>query len=528
LTETRREVERLIAEHGQDEFELALARWYFEGARVDDHYKNLEQAETRYTQAEAFFGGAFNYRGLADVREGVAAAIRLGSVLLRRHRFPEARMWYRKAFDVLPRDPNLAEEVAHVLLRHGSDREIRDFLDRLAREQPNLALTQYATTIYAAFDRYVAEVKTRTAGAVPPDKPTAIIVLPLWGQRYVDTFLRYALPNLMTDGNLPDVARRYSTTLVLFGSCHAIEAVQGDANFGELCRVARFEPIELEEPLLRHADQQLAQYLLLSLAHYATLEAARQLDTTVFFAFPDNIVNGSFYSNACERLARGATAVACTGFRLDMGDVLSAIEEHRDEGGKGMSGAAVAALVMRHLGEQWFVDSQQFAVSPFFLCWRVGDEGLLVRSTHFQPYAIRAKALNKPLSLKVDPVDAQFMWRNFGDLDGIDCVADTEMCCFDIGVAPNLDPGGAKTANTFREQDLARFLPVYDTPLHRRFLRTPIRLNVGPMSPEWDHVENAGDAVMERVFATMDGFEAKGTPRPTWALEDDREFLVHG
>lgn len=511
-----------VRKYGLHAFETAVAEWYRKQGDLEEHYGNLESAAGDYLKAATLQNAHFSFKGAEDRLSAMNVSMSLASIMLRQRRHAEAKSFFRMAFELRPEDPQVQDAVGENIIRHGTSAEIREYFEAVLRVDPASRMARFALEVQRRFPKMVdalceAHASQRRAGG----GRAGIIVMPLWGESYLRIFCDYALHILLASGNLPKLAEFYGDLrFEIFTTAAGRRKLVANSRFRALRELLPIRFTIYPKPLMDFADHHVGRFQLLQLSHYATLECARRTDADVVFVFPDNIVNDGFYGALGKRMADPSLkAVACSGFRLHVDDILPVIDrEYRAKDGTiSLPAREIVRLLMDHLDDAWFVDSKRFAVSPFFLCWRLGKEGLLVRATHFQPYAIRARYLKGPLSPSIDPVDAQFMYRNFDNLEGIDLVQDTEMCVLDAGMAPNLDPHAIQGSRYFDEVAFARFLHTYDTPLHRKYLKAPVRLALAKTSRRWERVERDSEHMIKRVFDLIDGFDRMAPTRCDWA-----------
>ncbi len=522
---------KAVGDSGLATAELALARWYKDKGDLAEYYGNLESAANDYIKAAALLGDHFGFRGVPDRQLALNLCMCLASIMLRQRRHAEAKSYFRKALDLFPANPDVQNAGGENVIRHGTPAEIRDYFEAVLAANPASRMARFALDVARLFPAMVADLKFRVETSGKGDgRRRAILVMPLWGDAFLRIFRDYTLPILLGPGNLSALAGRHDCQFAIFTTETCRASLEADARFRALAGHLSCHFIVYPDELMRFSDHHVGRFQLLQLAHYVALECARLLERDVVFVFPDNFVNDRFYKVLADKLtAPKVKAVACAGFRLYIGDILPAIDAQfrREDGAVSIPASGIVRLLVEHLDDTWFVDSARFAVSPFFLCWRIPGEGILVRATHFQPYAIRAAFLNKPLFPTIDPVDAQFMYRHFDDLADIALVGDTDMCVLDAGISPILDPYKASGPRYFDEVAFARFLHTYDTPLHRQYLRQPVRLALDPkaMSAQWARAIEEGGQMIERVFTLIDGFDRMAPPRPPWALEADRALF---
>lgn len=507
--------------------EAALARWYSDYGDVHNHYGKIELAASDYLKANRILGDAFAFRDSPDRRLAMNVNMKLASVMLRQHRHAEAKAFFRSAVDLYPDNVTNQDGCGENIIRHGTADEIREFFESVIAVTPESRMARFALKAQELFPKMVASAKQAASKGKTPERPPAILVMPLWGDAHLRIFLDYVLPLLMEPGNLPALTSAYDIVFMLFTTEECRDALMRHRLFPILEKKLTIQITIFPEELMSYTDHPVGRFQLLQLSHYVAIECARQVEQDVFFVFPDNFVNDRFY----ERLVRHARpekvkAVSCAGFRVFVDDILSAADRdyRRPDGTISIPSEGIVRMLYDHLDDSWFVNSKRFVDSPFFLCWRVDEEGLFVRASHFQPYMIRARFINKPLFPTIDPIDAQFLYRHLDEIKDIVAIADEQMCALDAGTSPILDAELSDADRLFDEFRFARFFHAYDTPLHRMYLRVPIKLQLKKSSPCWGEIEKSSDAMLDRVFAQIEEFEQQAPEKPLWAVRGDQRL----
>jgi hypothetical protein len=73
-----------------------------------------------------------------------------------------------------------------------------------------------------------------------------VVNVPVWGERYVDRWLRWSLPSLMAEGNLPTVARWVEVVVQVVTSPVDAERFGSEELVNELRRLVRTEIVEVD------------------------------------------------------------------------------------------------------------------------------------------------------------------------------------------------------------------------------------------------------------------------------------------
>ncbi len=103
--------------------------------------------------------------------------------------------------------------------------------------------------------------------------------------------------------------------------------------------------------------------------------------------------------------------------------------------------------------ERNFIESDRPLDIPLRICWRVGDEGILVHGNHYHPIALRPAKFAHPLRLTIDPVDSRFVDRSSLELGNIHLVPDASIVGLSVDDDPLLDQAGGGGARAWRPLD---------------------------------------------------------------------------
>ena len=196
---------------------------------------------------------------------------------------------------------------------------------------------------------------------------------------------------------------------------------------------------------VHYSDRSLAFYyarnckfVLMSCAHYAGLAAGRVTDALVSCQVADLILSDWALPRMADRLLGDADAVLFHAIQVHGRIVRPILDKtfRRDDGVLEMSSEDATRLLVEHMPERNFVDSDRPLDIPLRICWRVGDDGILVHGNHYHPIALRPKKFAHPLSLTIDPVDSRFIDRSSLELDRIHLVQDASI----VGLSVDDDP----------------------------------------------------------------------------------------
>lgn len=243
----------------------------------------------------------------------------------------------------------------------------------------------------------------------------------VWGDTFRTLFAGACLPSLLADGNIPALAAEHPLHFLILTARADAPALDADPAIRRLRRFATVDIALLPDAAIAAACGHYPdQMRLMCEAHRAIISRAAAMNAAIMMIYPDQIFADGSYRFVAHCIRSGARAVASQGLAADAGGMLPALAPlRRDDASLGVTAAELVALALAHphpLMAQHFVDSPEFAPHPSFICWRLGERGLLVRSWHPAVAYIRPR--------RYDGFAASF------DNDFIDCAIDHPGECF--------------------------------------------------------------------------------------------------
>ena len=488
----------------------------------------IENATSHFFKAARSMAAAFDPCDAKDAAAIMENLTFLGVTHQRMNRHPEARRYFLQSAKLDPLRCSEMGGVAEYIVRHGTQEEITEYFEREYKHDPKRSLAPFFMKVSEVFPRSVAQLETKLAQVtgLAESKPNLIIPVPVWGAKHVEMLLKYAVPNWLATGNFPALSELYRIHVRIFCGHRDVSLIRDSAVMGKLATIAEIDFDPYEESLISWSDNHIARFQLFSYPHYVALEAARRQQADVVFAFPDNFVNNGFYGTLGKLLREDAGVVACQAFRLNAQDVLPSLDAkfRTADGTIAIPSREMDTMLIDHLADEWFADSDRMTQTPMIVCWRVGERGIIVRSSHFMPYGLQAKYISHALTPHIDPVDGLFLCRHYGALEKIILIEDAKMRVFGaeaIAVMGNND-GSERTLD---EYWFARFLQEYITPLHRRYLAVPLRVGQEVDHADFQTVQDESDRFVNSVLRLLDRFEARAPKRPRWVPPMSQEMV---
>jgi len=336
------------------------------------------------------------------------------------------------------------------------------------------------------------------------------IIVPVWGEKFVDRFVRFALPSQLAPGNLPAVPADRCTYHVFTPKRDAVRLQSADS-FQRLQRLVPtiLEPID--DVYLGHS------YAAMTECHNRGLARGRNQDCAFVFVSPDSLwSDGSFrHFHQLAESGKRAILLACT--RLNADDVLDDLASKRQDRGLSLTSRELVALTIKHLHHsfrayEWTAGGNR---SLGHFRFSVGQEGWVIRAAHLHPIVIRP--VNSGTRLTTN-LDGDFVGRSCPDLEQVHLVTDSDdACAVEFSDASHQDGCYANQLLTIEEH--VSFLEQNTDAHHRSYLRSRIRLHVRDLDSEWKAIEQESDRVVELLLRAFHGRGARGPglarPDPT-------------
>ncbi len=346
-------------------------------------------------------------------------------------------------------------------------------------------------------------------------------VVVFWGREHREYFLRLLAPSLLAPGNLPALENKLGSKFLICTTAEDWSAIQGDPDF--LALTHRINPVLIEIP---PPNQDSNKYLVMSAGHkLATTMVFRERACGVFLT-PDLVLaDGGVV--ALQRLSReGKQVVLCAAMRYTYEGAVPEIEALRTGPGVPLvlPPRRLAEIALRHmhletLRYDW--DAPYFAEMPHSCFWRVPwNDGIIVHSFNWAPVLVDYSALAEHRTETFDhaTMDADYIYRNFGDDEAIHVIRDSDDLLLVSFTGKDERPGHLSEDalqphwyNSFPvighywKLHRLRWLAHSGSmdPLKLRILRRGVRMHGGEVSDsQWQRTESRAAAIVSQALAT--------------------------
>ena len=350
---------------------------------------------------------------------------------------------------------------------------------------------------------------------------TALFTTAVWGAEYVDRFLGYSLPTQLSKGNLGVFDS--SSVYLLVSDSQSIKLITASPVYHALKEVLSVEFADIASIQAFTRDK----YSTLAACQNYALACAANFDA-VFFGYGDALwADGSFRA-ARKQIDEGYDAVFAFGYPVLDAPFKAFIDARSDAARRpavAVEPRAFASHVYQHLhpmalANRWH--SEWMTHCPSYILWDVPKQGLLLRSFHLHPVAVRIPKRSAGFHLPFrTTLDEEFVARLYrmnprvyvctnSDEIGVCSLAENTNCRYQMEPPRPVNVG-----------DVATFAEGHAGMLHRELFTRSIRLVIeDPIEGRWRDAEDEAKAITSELQRRL------STPDSVLALEQPTAFAA--
>jgi hypothetical protein len=315
-----------------------------------------------------------------------------------------------------------------------------------------------------------------------PQLPPFHILVPVWGQQYVDVFLALSLPSLLAEGNLPALSWDAAHIVRIYSTAEDAEAIRSSAIYH---RLAKLVAVDIRLVSLGSATP----HQVMSDCYRDGIERADALDAPVIFLTADIILATGTFDLLQQQLAAGRRAVMTVGPRLRLDPAAAIFEKsfRQDDGTIAVPKRELAELAMAYLHplcERHLVDGDSEFFVPANFIWQVGQAGLLFHCLHLHPLMVYPR---EKIGQFFSTIDDEYVALACPDPRDTHVVVDSDELAIAELTGTERVLGGPRRD---RPNEALAWAWVQSTPQHRDFLKIPIRYHATELLPHaWQPLE---------------------------------------
>ncbi len=243
-----------------------------------------------------------------------------------------------------------------------------------------------------------------------------------WGMRYANKVKDYLLPSLLSENNLPLLAKQYN--VVLFIHCDQLtkDLIKNGNFYEELIKHTTIEFCVFPETLLKlyQACEKrksnlnifpMVRYLLLGVCQTHAFQLALKNSAYISFLMPDVALSESFMSYAFEK-AKNKKVIFTTTYRTNHHGVSPDLKKYYVNNGKGqqltISAKELTELQIKHIHpneNKRIVSTTTQNFTPVARLLFKNKKGVIIRGFHQHPIIINCKDICDPIKQDYLPID---------------------------------------------------------------------------------------------------------------------------
>ena len=335
-------------------------------------------------------------------------------------------------------------------------------------------------------------------------RPFYFIVV-LWGERFRDYLLEYCVPSLLSPGNLPALASRQRSKLLIATTQDDWAAIKASVIFAKLAQCIEPEFIEIPP-----CPPDRSSYDHMGIGHKRACELAFRDSAYAAILTPDCMLSDGTVARLQEFARSGCQLVIAAALRFDDQLFLGHLrtmgvlaDGKRSESGRPlvisgrqMAYAAVNGLHSETLALEWNAPGFMPIVAAAW--WRVpGEDGILLHSLSWAPVLFDYGALPEHDLSVLDKwtLDGDYIFNNLKHLKNIHVVQDSD----ELFLASWGPPAGEplkKRRVPFAGHQVAKaqfgssFKSAFFDPFKRSTFFLPVRWHAEPLNNKWQALES--------------------------------------
>lgn len=263
----------------------------------------------------------------------------------------------------------------------------------------------------------------------------------VWGDKYVESFLRNTVPTLLAGGNLEVLSHFPGSEFLIVCPAAEQELIKRSPEFPALerCLPVRFLDLDWDMAAKSHS------MLNMSEGHKRIATYIGSRDGFAIFLSPDCILSAGAVRYLVNVAESGLRAVVAPGIRLIKELVVPELDGRRESGRLNLSGRDLVIMFHRFAHAEmdgYFTDSSTFTRYPHYVFWRTGGGTNFVgRAFHLHPVMVQIPPDPDLRTLDHDTIDGDFVGRLVGDFSKIKVVGDSDdLVIFSLSSQADLRP----------------------------------------------------------------------------------------
>jgi hypothetical protein len=216
------------------------------------------------------------------------------------------------------------------------------------------------------------------------------LVVVVWGDRYLNTFLSLALPSFLAAGNLPYCSSVIATKLVVVTDREGAIALRASAVMeaaGNICAV------EIRENVTDSLKEQPNKYHTMATCHHEVVKDLQGQDSVLSILSPDCLLSNGCLRMAINKIFDGYRAVLVPGPRASLQGAAAEVARLSKEGViTSLSAEFLVSILVKHphpISKAVYYQALHFSKMPSCIYWKSGNNSFFAKYFHLHPLLVR-------------------------------------------------------------------------------------------------------------------------------------------
>ena len=219
-----------------------------------------------------------------------------------------------------------------------------------------------------------------------PDQLVFPIVV--WGEKYLETFTKLALPTFLASGNIPYCASRLKTRLIIITDEDGAAFLESAEEFKfarETCEVEVRSEVRLPTSTVMN------KYALMAAAHHSVIKELQGSHSIVGILSPDCLISDGTLGRSLDWVVSGFSAVLAPGPRAGLQGVMRSLRDKVVGGRLSISSARLVSLLCENfhpISQSVFYNARKLSTMPSCLYWSASRHSFVARYFHLHPLMV--------------------------------------------------------------------------------------------------------------------------------------------
>jgi len=331
----------------------------------------------------------------------------------------------------------------------------------------------------------------------------------VWGEKYVDTFLRIALPSFLAPGNIPACAHLASIRFLIITRPEDVSSIKGHPVMEMLRHHAAVEIL----PLLTPDQFEGNRYTVMARAHQHAIKRALASRAILSIPAPDHVIADNSLSFGLRRILGGDLAVNMAGPRAvldELKPILTAAPYCHDDRVISIPPRDLVSLLTRHphaISKLLYWHAEPFSAFPSALYWAAGKDSLLARYFHLHPIFVDLAGADAKAG-ESDSIDGSLLTlANIAPERVYAATNSDELCIVELSSLAHDPMGSVPTHIPNKVHFMEEWARAAADPSHIIQFKSHAFRFQGKEPLDWDETTAACDKEIDGVFLALDSLE---------------------